>query len=84
MSIYEESQESAKLVEQPPARRHNPILTQPQRHALARLNHIADWDEFAYAHSFDLPSGYVCGWCLDKDRKPWLFVGVSPEGSVSS
>lgn len=63
---------------------HNPALTSPQRAALKRLHNDGPFDEFAFKPSFDLPSGYVAGWVTHSDQTPWLYVGVSQTGEVSS
>lgn len=55
-------------------------MTQAQRDALRRLcdRRGIVFDEDRYHPQFDLPPGYVAGWVGN------LYVGVSPDGEVSS
>ena len=55
-------------------------MTEQQRAALTRLCERSNvlFDPEAYRPAFDLPSGWLAGWVGP------IYVGVSPEGEVSS
>lgn len=72
-------------------------MTLAQQHALAALceRYHVTFNEADYAPRFDLPAGYVAGWVgglvhaatTDYGTAPGkttIYVGVSPEGEVSS
>jgi hypothetical protein len=61
-------------------------FTYAQVVALSRLHdrHGLDLDLRNFTHQFDLPQGYVAGWVGRGDTAPGIYVGVSPEGEVSS
>ena len=79
----------------PPDRAHVvrtlPSMTQAQHDALRNLchrYHVA-FDEADYSPQFDLPAGYFAGWVggirgHQGPNGPTIYVGVSPEGEVSS
>jgi hypothetical protein len=64
----------------------NTSFTNAQVVALARLHdrHGLELDLRNFTHQFDLPQGYVAGWVGRGDTAPGIYVGVSPEGEVSS
>jgi hypothetical protein len=60
-------------------------LTEPQHQALTDLHrrYRVKYDPDHFRPAFDLPTGYVAGWVGGLSEKK-LYVGVSPEGDVSS
>jgi len=56
-------------------------LTDAQDEALVRIheNYGVTYDPMIFHHQFDLPPGYVAGWVGNQ-----IYVGVSPEGEISS
>lgn len=63
-------------------------MTPDQKNALMQLcnRYGVTFVESDYGPTFDLPDGYVAGWVggLMHEGLPTIYVGVSPEGDVSS
>lgn len=59
-------------------------MTDAQRAALTRLceRYGVEFDASHYRATFDLPSDYVAGWV--GGTAGTIYVGVSPDGRVSS
>ena len=57
------------------------VMTSAQVLALVRTchNYRVPFDPEAFSPAFDLPDGYMCGWIGTA-----IYVGVSPNGEVSS
>lgn len=57
-------------------------MTKAQEDALADLHrrYGVAFDPSTFHPQFDLPAGYVAGWVGENK----LYVGVSPEGDISS
>jgi hypothetical protein len=60
-------------------------MNEQQRLALQSLcsRYKVEFKEEHYRPQFDLPPGYVAGWLGGVDAGK-IFVGCSPEGSISS
>jgi len=61
-------------------------MTDAQVEALDRLHrryNVESWHPRDFWHTFDLPDGYVAGW-VQRGTTRIIYVGVSPDGQVSS
>ena len=75
----------------PPDVAHRIGMTPAQEESLrshCRRYHV-NYDEADYAVAFDLPPGYFAGWVGGKlghegPNGPTIYVGVAPDGAVSS
>jgi hypothetical protein len=62
-------------------------LTDRQELALVMLHaryNVKKWSRRDFWHTFDLPEGYVAGWVTREDGERLIYVGVSPDGQISS
>ena len=61
-------------------------MNEAQRAALTALcgRYNVPFSESDFRAAFDLPAGYVAGWVYDTHHAGIIYVGVDPEGRISS